>query len=169
VSAQTPDRLGHCGVDLLGQEGQGLDIAVSDTAAVSAQDAAGERGILIILDRSPRLTFSPGQSGRATRPPLAIPLTRSPAARVGRAADLRAAYRNRADDLRITKVSPCVASWPEAVALRSQTVLTGSGSPRHSYGGSGGGHPHFHLHTSGREPNLTIPHGQLGNRTDDAR
>jgi hypothetical protein len=36
------------------------------------------------------------------------------------------------------------ASWPEAVGLRSQTVLTGSGSPRYSYGGLGGGHPHFH-------------------------
>ena len=34
----------------------------------------------------------------------------------------------------------------EAVALRSQTVLTGSGSHRSSYGGFGGGHPHFHLH-----------------------
>jgi hypothetical protein len=36
----------------------------------------------------------------------------------------------------------------EAVALRSQTVLTGSGSHRYSYGGFGGGHPHFHPHTS---------------------
>jgi hypothetical protein len=36
---------------------------------------------------------------------------------------------------------PC--SSPEAVALRPQTVLTGSGSHRYSYGGFGGGHPHF--------------------------
>jgi hypothetical protein len=57
------------------------------------------------------------------------------------------------------------ASWPGAVAPRSQTVLTGSGSPRYSYGGLGGGHPH----TSGRKPNLTIPHCQLGNRTDRGR
>ena len=34
------------------------------------------------------------------------------------------------------------ASSPGAVALRSQTVLTGSGSPRYSYGGLGGGHLH---------------------------
>ena len=40
----------------------------------------------------------------------------------------------------------------EAVALRSQTVLTGSGSHRSSYGGFGGGHPHFHPHA----PDLLI-------------
>ena len=40
----------------------------------------------------------------------------------------------------------------EAVALRSQTVLTGSGSHRSSYGGFGGGHPHFHPHA----PDLQI-------------
>ena len=39
---------------------------------------------------------------------------------------------------------PC--TFTEAVALRSQTVLTGSGSYRISYGGFGGGHPHFHPH-----------------------
>ena len=49
------------------------------------------------------------------------------------------------------------ASSPGAVALRSQTVLTGSGSPRYSYGGLGGGHPHFHPHTGGQKPNLTDP------------
>ena len=47
MSAQALDRLGHRGVDLLGQvdqEGQGLNIAVSDAAAVGAQDAADEGG-----------------------------------------------------------------------------------------------------------------------------
>ena len=43
----------------------------------------------------------------------------------------------------------------EAVALRSQTVLTGSGSHRYSYGGFGGGHPHFHRHADCRQPNRT--------------
>ena len=45
MSAQALDRLGHRGVDLLGrvdQEGQGLNITVSDAAAVRAQDAADE-------------------------------------------------------------------------------------------------------------------------------
>ena len=40
-----------------------------------------------------------------------------------------------------------------AVALRSQTGLTGSGSHRSSYGGFGGGHPPFHPHTACRQPN----------------
>jgi hypothetical protein len=44
---------------------------------------------------------------------------------------------------------------PDAVVLRSQTVLTGSGSHRYSYGGFGGGHPHFHPHNGGRKPNFT--------------
>ena len=47
---------------------------------------------------------------------------------------------------------PC--SSPEAVALRSQTVLTGPGSHGSSYGGFGGGHPHFHPHTGRRQPSL---------------
>jgi hypothetical protein len=49
MSAQALDRLGHRGVDLLGQvdqEGQGLNITVSDAAAVGAQDAADEGGVL---------------------------------------------------------------------------------------------------------------------------
>ena len=40
-------------VDLGGQaehEGQGLDVAVGDAAGVGAQDAAGERGVLVVLD-----------------------------------------------------------------------------------------------------------------------
>ncbi len=42
-----------------------------------------------------------------------------------------------------------------AVALRSQTALTGSGSHRYSYGGFGGEHPHFHPHADCRQPNRT--------------
>ena len=56
MSAQALDRLGHRGVDLLGQvdhEDQGLNITVSDAAAVGAQDAPDERGILIVLDQPP--------------------------------------------------------------------------------------------------------------------
>ena len=48
---------------------------------------------------------------------------------------------------------PCTST--EAVALRSQTGLTGSGSHRSSYGGFGGGHPHFHPH---RRPPATQSH-----------
>jgi hypothetical protein len=47
---------------------------------------------------------------------------------------------------------PC--SFTGAVALRSQAGLTGSGSHRSSYGGFGGGHPHFHPHTRRPKPNL---------------
>ena len=43
---------------------------------------------------------------------------------------------------------PC--SSPEAVAPRSQTVLTGPGSHGSSCGGFGGGHPHFLPHTGQR-------------------
>jgi hypothetical protein len=39
-------------------------------------------------------------------------------------------------------------SLTEAVALRPQTVLTGLGSHRYSYGGFGGGHLHFHPNTA---------------------
>ena len=56
MGAQALDRLGHRGVDLLGQadqEDQGLDIAVSDAAAESAQDAADECGVLVVLDLPP--------------------------------------------------------------------------------------------------------------------
>ena len=48
---------------------------------------------------------------------------------------------------------PCTPTW--AVALRPQPGLTGSGSHRYSYGGFGGGHPHFHRHTGCQHPNLT--------------
>ena len=41
---------------------------------------------------------------------------------------------------------PC--TFTDAVALRVQTVLTGSGSHRSSYGGFGGGHPHFRPHNA---------------------
>ena len=53
MSAQALDRLGHRGVDLLGQvdqEGQGLNITVSGAAAVGAQDAADEGAVLVVLD-----------------------------------------------------------------------------------------------------------------------
>jgi len=53
MSTQALDRLGHRGVDLLGQadqKGQGLDVAVSDAAAVGAQDAPDEGAILVVLD-----------------------------------------------------------------------------------------------------------------------
>jgi hypothetical protein len=39
---------------------------------------------------------------------------------------------------------PC--NFAGAVALRSQPGLAGSGSLGYSYGGFGGGHPHFHPH-----------------------
>ena len=75
MSAQALDRLGHRGIDLLGQvdhEDQGLNITVSDAAAVGAQDAADERTVLVVLDLSswpfrcqPRLdTSRPGKLGR---------------------------------------------------------------------------------------------------------
>ena len=53
AGAQALDRLGYGGVDLLGQaehEAQGLDVAVADAAAAGAQDAADERGVLVVLD-----------------------------------------------------------------------------------------------------------------------
>jgi len=40
----------------------------------------------------------------------------------------------------------CLALW-----VRSQAVLTGSGSHRSSYGGFAGGHPHFHPHSDCRK------------------
>ena len=40
------------------------------------------------------------------------------------------------------------------IVLRSQTGLTGSGSHRSSYGGFGGGHPHFHRIPVRQQPNL---------------
>ena len=46
---------------------------------------------------------------------------------------------------------------PDAVVLRSQTVLTGSGSHRYSYGGFGGGHPRFRPHTDRRTSALAAP------------
>ena len=45
---------------------------------------------------------------------------------------------------------------PDAVAQRPQAVLTGSGSHRYSYGGFGGGHPRFHLHTDCRQPDVLL-------------
>jgi hypothetical protein len=47
-------------------------------------------------------------------------------------------------------------AFPEAVALRPQPGLTGSGSYGPSYGGFGGGHSHFHPHAGCRQPDLTI-------------
>ena len=73
--AQALDRLGHRGVDLLGQvdqEGQGLNITVSDAAAVGAQDAADEGAVLVVLDLpswpfrlNPTLTVPGLESGTA--------------------------------------------------------------------------------------------------------
>jgi len=48
------------------------------------------------------------------------------------------------------------APLTEAVALRSQTGLTGSGRHRYSYGGFGGGHSHFHRHTGCRKRHSTL-------------
>jgi hypothetical protein len=51
---QAPDRPAYRGVDLVGQadhEGECFHIAVSDAAAVGAQDAAGEGGILVFRSR----------------------------------------------------------------------------------------------------------------------
>ncbi len=39
-------------------------------------------------------------------------------------------------------------------AVTPQAPLTGSGCREHSYGGFGGGHPHFHPHNGGRTPDL---------------
>src|SRR6185312_11245193 len=51
-AAQAMHGLGDGGVDPGGQaehEGQGLDVAVGDAAGVGPQDAAGERGVLVVL------------------------------------------------------------------------------------------------------------------------
>jgi hypothetical protein len=64
------------------------------------------------------------------------------------AAKLQAADGFCQDPLRVY-VHP--AASLQVVALRSQRVLTGSGSPVSSYGGLGGGHPHFHPHTDCRQ------------------
>ncbi len=68
MSAQALDRLGHRGVDLLGQvdqEGQGLNITVSDAAAVGAQDAA---------TKALYSSFSTCRRGRfAVNPTLTVP------------------------------------------------------------------------------------------------
>jgi hypothetical protein len=75
AAAQARDGLGYGGIDLLGQaehEGQGLDVAVPDAAAVGAQNAADERGVVGVLDL-PSRTFRcqlcldsarPGELGR---------------------------------------------------------------------------------------------------------
>ena len=42
-------------------------------------------------------------------------------------------------------------TFTEVVVLRSQPGLTGSGSPIRSYGGFGGGHPHFRPHAACRQ------------------
>jgi hypothetical protein len=57
VDAQALGGLCYGAVDLFGQaehEGQGLDVALADTAAVGAQDAADECSILVVLDLPPR-------------------------------------------------------------------------------------------------------------------
>ena len=44
--------LADSGIDLVGEighQGERLDVAVSDAAGVGAQDAAGERGVLVVL------------------------------------------------------------------------------------------------------------------------
>ena len=56
MGTQALDRFGHRSVDLLAQadqEAERFHIAVSDAAAVGAQDAPDERGILIVLDQPP--------------------------------------------------------------------------------------------------------------------
>ena len=53
MGAQAFDGFGYGGVDLLGQaehEGQGLNIAIADAAAVGAQDAPDECAGLVVLD-----------------------------------------------------------------------------------------------------------------------
>jgi hypothetical protein len=54
MGAQARDSLGDAGVDFFGQaehEGQGFDIAVPDAAVAGAQDAADERGVLVVLNQ----------------------------------------------------------------------------------------------------------------------
>jgi len=56
VGAQALDRFGYGGIEFLreaGHEGESFDVAVCDAAAVGAQDAADERGVLVVLDRPP--------------------------------------------------------------------------------------------------------------------
>lgn len=56
VDAQVLDRLGYGGVDLFGQaghKGQGLNVTVTDAAAVGAQDAPDECAVLVVLDLPP--------------------------------------------------------------------------------------------------------------------
>ena len=48
------------------------------------------------------------------------------------------------------------AALRRRLPCRSQTGLTGSGSHRSSYGGFGGGHPHFHPHA--RPPVTRLPY-----------
>ena len=56
--------LADSGVDLVRESGQGdecLDVAVSDAMGVGPQDAAGERGIVVVLDQPLRpLVCQPG-------------------------------------------------------------------------------------------------------------
>jgi hypothetical protein len=57
MSTQALDRLGHGGVDLLGQadqQDQGLDVTVSDAASAGAQDTADEGTTLVVLDLTRR-------------------------------------------------------------------------------------------------------------------
>ena len=55
--AQACHGLADRGIDLLGETGHGderVDVAVRDTAGVGPQDAASERGIVVVLDQPPR-------------------------------------------------------------------------------------------------------------------
>ena len=121
-----------------------LAAVVAVTVAVSRDQVSGPRRLILLA--------VPYPAGRLSRPPaIGVELAHSspnPTAaepRDGRFCQGRLrVYMNH-------------ASWPEAVALRSQTVLTGSGSPRYSYGGLGEA---THISTripAARKANLTIP------------
>jgi hypothetical protein len=56
TGAQALDRFAYCGIEIVreaGHEAKSFHIAVCHTSAVGAQDAADERGVLVVLDRPP--------------------------------------------------------------------------------------------------------------------
>ena len=57
AGAQAGDRLADGAVHVVGEGGherQGFDVAGGDAARVGAQDTAGERGVVVVLDHRPR-------------------------------------------------------------------------------------------------------------------